>query len=69
MNLETEPLKGDYVKRGPPWWLGGKEYACNAGDAPLIPGSGRSLARGHGNPLEYSFLENPMDRGAWTDSP
>ena len=34
-------------------------------DAGLIPGSGRSPAGGHGNPLQYSCLENPMDRGAW----
>ena len=31
----------------------------------LIPGSGKSLGRGNGNPLQYSCLENPMDRGAW----
>ena len=46
----------------------GKESACNAGDtedAGLIPGSGRSPGGGHGNPLQYSCLENPMDRGAW----
>ena len=45
-----------------------KESACNAGDrgdAGLIPGSGRALGGGHGNPLQYSWLENPMDRGAW----
>jgi len=64
VNLEIEPLKSDYVKRGLRWWLSGKEYACNAGDAALIPGSGRSLERGHDNPLEYSFVENGMDRGA-----
>ena len=34
-------------------------------DTGLIPGSGRSLGGGHGNPLQYSCLENPMDRGAW----
>ena len=34
-------------------------------DTDLIPGSGRSPGRGHGNPLKYSCLENPMDRGAW----
>ena len=34
-------------------------------DVASIPGSGRSPAGGHGNPLQYSFLENPMDRGAW----
>ena len=34
-------------------------------DAGLIPGLGRSAGGGHGNPLQYSCLENPMDRGAW----
>ena len=43
----------------------GKESACNAGDLGLIPGSGRSPGGGHGNPLQYSCLENRMDRGAW----
>ena len=37
----------------------------NAGDAGLIPGSGRSPGGGHGNPLQDPWLENPMDRGAW----
>ena len=37
----------------------GKESACNAGDLGLIPGWGRSSGRGHGNPLQYSHLENP----------
>ena len=53
---------------GLPQWLTGKESACNAGatgDVGSIPGSGRSLGGGHGNPLQYSCLENPMDRGAW----
>ena len=43
----------------------GKESACNAGDLGLIPGLGRSPGGGHGNPHQYSCLENPMDRGAW----
>ena len=43
----------------------GKESACNAGDLGLISGLGRSPGTGHGNPLQYSCLENPMDRGAW----
>ena len=43
----------------------GKASACKAGDAGLIPGSGRSPAEGNGNPLQHSCLENPMDRGAW----
>ena len=50
------------------WQAGGsecKESACNAGDGGSIPGSGRSPAGGHGNPLQYSCLESPMDRGAW----
>ena len=42
-----------------------KESACNAGELGLIPGSGRPPGGGHGNPLEYSCLENPMDRGSW----
>ena len=43
----------------------GKESTCNAGDPGSIPGSGRSPGEGNGNPLQYSCLENPMDRGAW----
>ena len=42
-----------------------KESACNEGDLGLIPGLGRSPGGGHGNPLQYSRQENPMDRGAW----
>ena len=50
---------------GLPRWLSGKESPCNAGDLGSICGSGRSLGEGNGNPLQYSCLENPMDRGAW----
>ena len=39
--------------------------AGNMRDAGLIPGSGRSPGGGHGNPLRYSYLENPLDRGSW----
>ena len=45
-----------------------KNPPANAGDlrdGGLIPGSGRSPGEGHGNPLQYPCLENPMDRGAW----
>ena len=42
-----------------------KESACNAGDLSSIPGLGRAPGGGHGNPLQYSCLENPRDRGAW----
>ena len=43
----------------------GKESSCNVGDPGSIPGSGRSPGERNGNPLQYSCLENPMDRGAW----
>ena len=49
-------------------WLSGKESACNEGDsgeAGSIPGLGRSPGGGHGNPFQYSCLENPKDREAW----
>ena len=49
-------------------WSSGKESICNAGDAEdsgLIPGLGRSPGGGHGNPFQYSCLENPMHRGPW----
>ena len=42
-----------------------KASACNAGDLGSIPGLGRSPGEGNSNPLQYSCLENPMDRGAW----
>ena len=42
-----------------------KNQPYNAGDEVLIPGSGRSPGEGNGNSLQYSCLENPMDRGAW----
>ena len=46
-------------------WLSHKEFACNSGDQGSIPGSGRSPGEGNGYPLQYSCLENPMDREAW----
>ena len=42
-----------------------KNLPANAGDAGSIPGWGRSPGEGNGNPLQYSYLGNPMDRGAW----
>ena len=42
-----------------------KYLPANEGDMNLIPGLGKSPGGGHGSPLQYSFLENPMDRGAW----
>ena len=46
-------------------WLSGKESICNTGDMCLIPGLGRSPGGGYSNLLQYSCLENPMDRGIW----
>ena len=43
----------------------GKESTCNAGDPGSIPGLGRSPGEGNSNPIQYSGLENPIDRGAW----
>ena len=45
-----------------------KNPPAKAGDAGLIPGSGRSPGEGNGNPLQYSCLETPKDRGAWWDT-
>ena len=62
----TQGLTDVYVKvQIVPQWLSGKESACQWGDTSLIPGSGRSPGEENGNPLQYSCLENSMDRGAW----
>ena len=58
-------LKRSKLHIGLPWWLSGKESTCSAGDAGFIPGLGRSPEEGNGNPLQYSCLGNPKDRGAW----
>ena len=50
---------------GFPGGSAGKESACNVGDLGSIPALGTSPGEGHGNPLQYSGLENYMDRGAW----
>ena len=50
---------------GLPWWLSGKESACQAGDSGSIPGLGRFPEEGNGNLLQYACLGNPIDRGAW----
>ena len=51
--------------KGFPGGSEGKESACNAGNPGSIPGLGRSPEKGNGNPLQYSCLENSMDREAW----
>jgi len=51
--------------RGFPGGSDSKKFAHSAGDLGLIPGLGRSPGGGHGNPLQYSCLENSTDRGAW----
>ena len=50
---------------GLPWWLSGREYACQYRRPGSIPGWGRSPRGGHDYPLQYSCLGNPMDRVAW----
>ena len=50
---------------GLPWCSDSKASACNVGDLGSISGSGRYPGEGHGNPLQYTCLENPMDGGAW----
>ena len=53
------------VDWGFPGGSDGKASACKAGNPGLIPGLGRSTGEENGNPLQYSCLENPMDREAW----
>ena len=53
------------LRIGFPDGLDGKESACNARDLGSVPGSGRSPGEGNGNSLQYSCLEDSMDRGAW----
>ena len=53
------------ISVGFPGGSDGKEPACNSGDPDSIPESGRSPGKGKGNPLQYSCLENPMNRGDW----
>ena len=53
------------LESGLPLWLNSKESTCIAGDIGSIPGWGRSPGEGQGNPLQYSRLENLMDKGAW----
>ena len=62
----TEQLSTTHIfQAGLSRWLSGKGPTCQAGEAGLIPGSERYAGGGNGNPLQYSCLGNPMDRGAW----
>ena len=63
----TFPSRPRQCHRGLDQWFSSKEFICNAGDSEdmaSVPGLGRSPGGVHGNPLQYSCLENPMDRGA-----
>ena len=62
LGLRLHEFGDNCASLGLPWWLNGKESTCQAGDASLNPGLGRSLGGGNGSPLQYSCLENPMDR-------
>ena len=59
INLIRQTLTLPSKLLGFPGGSGSKETACNVGDLDLIPGLGRSLGGGHGNPFQYSGLENP----------
>ena len=59
------PPESSILDKLSPLWLSGKESACNAEELDSVPGLGRSPGGGYGSPLQYSCLENPMDRGVW----
>ena len=59
--LSWHSYKGTNPSHGLPWWFSGKESACQCRDS----GSGRPPREGNGNPLQYTCLENAIDRGAW----
>ena len=60
MNWTEQPLRAHF-----PGGSDSKASACNAGDQGSVPGLGRSPGEGNGNPLQYSYLENPRDGEAW----
>ena len=61
--FSPKPPNGQGNNTNKSWWLSSKASTCNAGDEGLIPGSGRYPGEGNDNPLQYSCLGNPMDRG------
>ena len=65
-NFLAKSVKLEFgLNPGFPHSSGGKESACSTGDPGLIPGSRRSPGEGNGNPLQFSCLKNPVDRGNW----
>ena len=65
LSVHFLPFEGSFILRGFPSGSVVKNQPANAGDVGLIPGLGRSPGKGNDKPLQYSCLENPMDRGAW----
>ena len=65
MNMNKEIWTSFIMPLGLPWQSVIKNLSANAGDMGLVPVSGRSPAEGNENPLQYSCLGNPMDRGTW----
>ena len=63
LKLVSFSIQETIQELGLPCWLSGKEFACNAKGMSLIPGLGRSLGEENSNPLQYSCLRNPIDRG------
>ena len=63
--IVLQPINYGAMSMGFPGGTDGRESACSVGDPGLIPGSGKSPREGNGNPLQYSFLGYPMDRGDW----
>ena len=65
MGKKNLHIGGPLQFKGFPGGSDGKESTCNVGDKCSIPGWGRSTEEGNGYPLQYSGLENSMDRGTW----
>ena len=69
-SMSIDRLADEWIESGlciymASWWLSSKESVCKCRDLGSILGSGRFPGGGNGNPLQYSSLGNPMDRGAW----
>ena len=65
VSKQLSPKQPSTVNQGFPDGSDGKESACSMGDLGSVPGLRRSPGEGNDNPLQYSCLENPMDRGSW----